>query len=143
MATQNFENHRRWFPLYHFFVAPALTLFAIHSIAHALHQPSVPHWMEVVYAVAVLGGMAAARIMALRVQNRVVRLEMRLRMRDLLAPDLYARAATLRTKQLIALRFAGDAELPALVERTLAGEFASPNDIKRAITDWQPDYMRA
>lgn len=143
MATQSFENHRRWFPLFHFFVSPVLALFTVHSIVHAVQRPSVSHWMEVIYAIAVWAGIVAARIMALRVQNRVVRLEMRLRLRELLSPALYARMDELRVRHLIALRFAGDAELPSLFERTLAGEFARPKDIKRAITDWQPDYMRA
>jgi hypothetical protein len=76
------------------------------------------------------------------VQNRLIRLEMRLRLREVLPAPLAARIPELTVRQLIALRFAGDAELPALVERTLKGDFAKPRDIKRAVTDWQADYLR-
>lgn len=81
--------------------------------------------------------------MAITVQNRVIRLEMRLRLKELLGGDLLARSRALTVRQLIALRFASDTELPALVERTLKGEFSSPKEIKAAITDWQPDWLRA
>ena len=80
--------------------------------------------------------------MAIRVQNRVIRLEMRLRLREILPAALHPRIAELTTRHLVGLRFAGDAELPALVTRTLNGEFPTSTAIKRAITDWQPDYMR-
>lgn len=80
--------------------------------------------------------------MALRAQDRVIRLEERLRYNDVLSPDLATRAQALRTGQIIALRFASDEELPALVERTLKGEFEKPGDIKRAIQHWRPDHLR-
>jgi hypothetical protein len=141
--AQSFESHRRWFPLFHFFASPVLALFAVHAVVHAIQRPSVGHSMEVAYAFAVWGGIVAARIMALRVQNRVIRLEMRLRLKELLPAAMQPRIGDLTVRQLVALRFAGDAELPSLVQRTLAGEFATPREIKRAIVDWQPDYLRA
>ncbi len=84
----------------------------------------------------------AARLMALRVQDRLIRLEERLRYRELLPPDLAAKASDLPVSQIIALRFASDAELPGLVERTLNGEFAKPKEIKMAIKDWRGDHLR-
>ena len=84
----------------------------------------------------------SARVMALKVQDRVIRLEERLRYRDVLLADLAAKASDLPVGQIIALRFASDAELGGLVERTLTGEFAKPKDIKVAIKDWRGDYLR-
>ncbi|MEX2182487.1 MAG: DUF6526 family protein [Gemmatimonadaceae bacterium] len=139
---QTFENHRRWFPLYHFVVGPILWIYAAHSIAHTYQDFNAVHVMETLWVLAIAVGAIVARMMALRVQNRLVRLEMRLRLRELLPAPLAARIPELTTRQLIGLRFAGDAELPALVERTLAGEFPNTRAIKRAVTDWQPDYMR-
>jgi hypothetical protein len=81
--------------------------------------------------------------MALSVQDRVIRLEMRLRMRELLPPDLQARIAEINREQCVGLRFASDAELPVLVRKVLAGELKSATDIKKQIGQWQGDYLRA
>lgn len=141
--TQTYANHARWFPLYHFIASPITLLYALHTIWHLIRNPSTVHLMESLYAVAIACAVLSSRVMALTVQNRVIRLEMRLRLREILPAALHPRIRELGTKQLIALRFAGDAELPGLVERTLRGEFAKPRDIKRAVTDWQPDFLRA
>jgi hypothetical protein len=140
---QDLRNHRRLFPLYHFVAAPIVGMLVIHRFAVAFLEPSVATWLEAFFASGLLAGLLSARAMALTVQNRIVRLEMRLRLRDVLPPALASRIGELRVRQLIALRFAGDAELPSLVERTLAGEFANPADIKAAVKDWQPDFLRA
>ena len=84
----------------------------------------------------------SARVMALKVQDRVIRLEERLRYRDVLLADLAAKASDLPVGQIIALRFASDAELGGLVERALNGELAKPKDIKLVIKDWRGDYLR-
>jgi hypothetical protein len=81
--------------------------------------------------------------MVLTVQNRVIRLEMRLRLRELLPPTMQSDVARLSLSQLIALRFASDAELPALIQEVLAGKAKSSNEIKMKIRDWQGDYLRA
>jgi hypothetical protein len=141
--TQSFENHRRLMPLFHFVASPITFLYFAHTVVHAVQRPSVAHWMEATYAFAIWAGIAAARLMALTVQNRIIRLEMRLRLREVLPAAMHPRIRELRVKQLAALRFASDEELPALVGRTLAGEFARPRDIKRAVTQWQADYLRA
>jgi hypothetical protein len=85
----------------------------------------------------------AARLQALQVQNRLIRLEEKLRYLQLLSPELAAKAEGLSVGQIIALRFASDAELPEMVERTLRGEFARGKDIKLAIKNWRGDYLRA
>jgi hypothetical protein len=140
---QSFANHARWFPMYHFLASPVTALWALHSIWHAVKDPQPAHWFEALVAVAIAAGILSARVMAITVQNRVIRLEMRLRLKELLSGDLLERSKALTVRQLIALRFASDAELPALVERTLKGEFASGKEIKAAIKDWQPDWLRA
>lgn len=140
--SQNLRNHRRWFPLYHFFASPVTGLFFLHTLVVAVRTPTTSDWLKALYAAGLFAGILSARIMALAVQNRVIRLEMRLRLREVLSPALASRIRELRVKQLIALRFAGDAELPSLVERTLAGELKTPGEIKAAVTDWQPDFLR-
>lgn len=140
---QSFENHARWLPIYHFIASPVTAIAAVHLIVHAVQNPSTAHFLEALYAVAISAAVLSSRIMAITVQNRVIRLEMRLRLKEILPAALAARIHELTVRQLIALRFASDAEMPALVERTLKGEFAKPRDIKRAVTDWQPDYLRA
>jgi hypothetical protein len=84
----------------------------------------------------------AARLMALKVQDRVIRLEERLRYRELLSPDLAARASDLPVSQIIAFRFASDDELPDLIERVLSGELKTGKEIKLAVRNWRSDYLR-
>lgn len=83
-----------------------------------------------------------ARRFATGVQDRVIRLEERLRLERLLPDELKGEIGQLTTDQLIALRFASDAELPGLVRRVLAGELASRESIKQAVEDWRPDHQR-
>ena len=85
----------------------------------------------------------AARLMALKVQDRMIRLEERLRYRELLSPELAASASDLPLKQIIALRFASDAELPGLVERVLSGKLKTGKEIKMAVQNWRADHLRA
>ena len=85
----------------------------------------------------------AARLMALAVQDRVIRLEERLRMREILPADLRARVSEITREQFVGLRFASDAELPGLVRRVLGGELKSTTEIKKAVADWRGDYLRA
>jgi hypothetical protein len=141
-SNQKFANHRRWFPMYHFVASPIVYAYALYAIWVAIRVPGLTETAHAIWAFGVAVLCLAARAMSLRVQNRLIRLEMRLRMKELLPAALNERAKVLSIRQLIALRFAGDAELSGLVERTLNGDFARPVDIKRAVTDWQPDYMR-
>lgn len=142
-TPQTFANHARWQPIYHFFASPVTALYAVYAINLALRDPSKTTIIHAVWAAAISAGVVSARIMAITVQNRLIRLEMRLRLKELLSGDLLARSKVLTVRQLIALRFASDAELPALIERTLKGEFKSGKEIKSAIKDWQADWLRA
>jgi hypothetical protein len=140
--TQNFSNHARWFPLYHFLVVPILWIYVVHTAIHLYRDFNFVHVAELIWVLAIATAAVTARMMAVKVQNRLIRLEMRLRLREVLPAPLVARIPELTVRQLIGLRFAGDAELPALVQRTLNGEFASAKAIKLAVTDWQPDHLR-
>ncbi len=141
--TQSFQNHMRWFPIYHFFASPVSAIYAVYAITQAVKAPSQATIIHALWAAAISAGIVASRVMAITVQNRLIRLEMRLRMKDVLPAELATRSRALTVRQLIALRFASDAELPALVERTLKGEFEKGKDIKAAIKDWQADWLRA
>jgi hypothetical protein len=88
-------------------------------------------------------GVVLARVMVVTVQDRVIRLEMRLRLAQLLPADLQARISDLTLPQLVALRFAGDQELTALVRDALAGKNATPKEIKLQVKSWRPDWQRA
>ena len=142
MAAQSYANHTRWFPVHHFVAVPILVAnFAWRARVAIAHPSSETIW-NAVLAVGLVALLIAARMQALAVQNRVVRLETRLRLERVLPPDLAARIDELTLRQLIGLRFASDAELPALVRRALAGELATSDAIKREIRSWQPDTLR-
>lgn len=139
---QNFSNHTRWYPLFHFVVMP---LLAINLISHLVRYFMAPSWalfFWVLLSVVLILMALASRLMALKAQDRVIRLEERLRHDELCSAELLARTGGLTPGQIIALRFASDAELPGLVERTLNGEFAKPKEIKMAIKEWRGDYHR-
>jgi hypothetical protein len=142
-TPQSYENHARWNPLYHFVATPIVSLYAIHATVRIGTDPTLATTVHALWAIGIAAGIWASRLMALIVQNRVIRLEMRIRLREVLPVALVPRINELTVRHLVALRFAGDAELPALVERVLKGEFARPRDIKRAVRDWQADYLRA
>jgi hypothetical protein len=139
---QSFEQHARYQPMFHFIASPITGIAAIHLTWVAVRNPTARHIGDALLMFGIACGIWVSRTMAVTVQNRVIRLEMRLRLKEILPGALVSRIPELTVRQLIALRFAGDSEMPSLVERTLKGEFAKPRDIKRAITDWQPDHLR-
>ena len=142
-STQTYATHRRLFPLFHFVALPILLANVVVAVAHAIRQPSPFNAWLVILALGLVGGIVAARASALIVQNRLIALEVRLRLATTLTPDLRSRIPELHLFHLIGLRFAGDAELPGLVERCLRGELANTDAVKRAVQDWRPDYIRA
>jgi hypothetical protein len=141
--TQNYATHRRWFPLFHYVALPILVANVTIAVAHLVRRPTLWNGWLVVLSIGLVAGLVASRTSALMVQNRVIGLEMRLRLAATLSPEMRARIPELRLRQLIALRFAGDQELPGLVERCLHGELATADAVKRAIRDWRPDLVRA
>jgi hypothetical protein len=141
--TQSFQNHTAWQPMFHYVASPLTGLYMLYAISLAIREPSTASAIHALWAFGLAVGVFASRIMVLTVQNRIIRLEMRLRFRELLSGDLLERSKALTVRQLVALRFASDAELPALIERTLKGEFPTQKAIKAAIKDWQADWLRA
>ena len=140
---QSFENHARWVPLYHFGIPIILLANLVWAVILLARTPSWPTLLGVLMGLAFFGIYLYARIFALRVQDRLIRLEMQLRLQRILPPELAARTASLVPSQFIALRFASDAELPALVREVLDQKLTDGTAIKRKIRDWQADHFRA
>jgi Family of unknown function (DUF6526) len=141
--TQNFANHTKLVPLFHCVVLPILFINLVSSIMHAVHSFSARSGIAVLTAVALLLLALYARTFALTVQDRVIRLEMQLRLQNQLPADLRPRIPEFTTSQLVALRFASDSELPDLARKVLAEKLAERKAIKQLIRDWQPDNLRA
>jgi hypothetical protein len=140
--TQNYANHRRYWPLWHFFAFPVLLVNVIVVAVYFVRNPSVASGWNVVVWIALLAAVFASRFMPLRTQDRLISLEERTRLERLLPPDLRARIPELRTRHLIALRFAPDDEVPELIRRVLAGELQTSSDIKQAVSNWRADHLR-
>jgi hypothetical protein len=141
--VQNFQNHARRLPAFHFFVLPVLLANAVNAIRHLVQAPSLSTAFAVVVAAALVTLALTARIMALKVQDRVIRLEMRMRLHEILPAELRARIGDLTPGQLVALRFACDAEMSDLVREVLDGKLRSQKEIKVRVKDWQADWLRA
>ncbi len=141
MADQSYKNHVRWLPAFHFFAVPVLLLNTINQLRHLYANPSRSTAFAAVVAAAILTVAFLARTQALQAQNRLIRLEMRLRLQQLLPADVMARFNDLTVAQLVGLRFASDGELPDLV-RTVLKDGTKQADIKKMIKHWEPDYVR-
>lgn len=140
---QTYENHRRFVPAYHFVTTFLLVVYLAWTVYRLVTEPSVDRFMNLVLAAALVLVFVYVRVFPLTVQNRVIRLEERLRLERLLPPELRGEIHRLRVSQLIALRFASDGELPELVAEVLRGDLKEPDEIKRRIRAWRPDRLRA
>lgn len=141
-SSQSYENHVRRLPAPYLAVALAITLHVVLSAAQLVLQPSLRALWQLVVALA-LGGMVwILRTNSLRVQNRIIRLEERDRLRRLLPADLQPRIEELSLGQLVALRFASDAELPELARAVLAEGLTDRDAIKRRVRSWRADHLR-
>jgi len=141
--VQSYKKHARWLPGYHFFVMPVLLANLLNSIRHVWLWPTRGMVFQMIVALALLLLGFLARVMALTVQDRVIRLEMRLRLRGLLPPDMQSRINELTHRQLVALRFASDEEMPQLCRDVLEGKLATSKEIKERVKSWQSDWLRA
>jgi hypothetical protein len=140
---QSFKNHARFVPPFHLFAFPISIVNAVWLLIRAFKSPSWDTGIAAAMGVALVVMFFYARIFALTVQDRVIRLEMRLRLRELLPADLQPRIHELTRRQLVALRFAGDRELPSLVRRVLDERLNDGKAIKKLVQDWQADHLRA
>jgi Family of unknown function (DUF6526) len=143
-APQNYKNHTRFEPLFHFFLLPVLLLniiFSIYSTIHHWPDDARLHiwWIVMAFAVFFLAGVA--RGSALRAQDRIIRLEERLRLARLLPASEHDKILQLTTRQLIALRFASDDEVAGLAIKAVTQNL-DPKSIKQAIVNWRADYER-
>jgi len=144
MPEQNFSNHGRFFAPFHFFVVPVLLINFFWSIYRwKVSGFSLDGFVSLVVALALLLGFLTARRMALSVQDRVIRLEERLRYERLLPADLRPRIGDFTVSQCVSLRFASDAELPALARKVLDEKLNERKTIKQLIKSWKSDYLRA
>lgn len=141
---QNFQNHVRIVPPFHLFVLPVFLLNLGSSIYRLVKFGiSLGSVLGVLMALALILFALFARLFALTVQDRVIRLEMRLRLAEILPPDMRPRIPEFTVAQLVSLRFAGDAELPALARKVLDEKLSDRKVIKQLVKDWQGDYLRA
>lgn len=138
---QTFANHARLDPPFHLFILPVFAISLIITIVHLIMHPGLHSAWVVVFILAAAIAVTKTRTYALKVQDRVIRLEERLRLAILLDKPLRGRINELSESQLVGLRFASDAELPALVERALSQKMSN-KEIKKAIVQWKPDYWR-
>jgi hypothetical protein len=145
---QTFANHARFDPLFHFFLLPVFGLGVLFTLIHFFAHLAHSDWRDnfhaillILLALALLTAVFKIRLYALKVQDRVIRLEERLRLTQILPEPLRSRIPELSEDQICALRFASDGEVAKLTERAL-NEKLSRKDIKAAIQNWRPDYWR-
>jgi hypothetical protein len=151
MNEQTFSNHAKFVPMFHFFLLPALSLNLLWAIRWFFplqvstmfgFQVFIGHLVNLLVAIALIVMAFLARTFALGVQDRVIRLEERIRYERLLPEDLKPRIGEFTTNQLVALRFACDAELPALARKVLDAKISERKAIKQMVQNWRPDYQR-
>jgi hypothetical protein len=141
-TVQTFENHTRYVPLYHFVLFGILMINLVWSVVRIVRHPSVDAAVALLIAFSLLILFFYARQFALTMQDRLIRLEMRLRLVKVLPADLAQRISELTVSQLIGLRFASNEELPELVRKVLAEGISDRTAIKRMVRTWQGDYLR-
>jgi hypothetical protein len=142
-AEQNFKNHMRFLPPYHFVVGPILLVNLVHAAWQLTRSRDWATLLGALVALALVILYLFARHMVMVVQDRVIRLEERLRMERLLPADLKGRIESFSVDQLVSLRFASDAELPTLARTVLDKGITDRREIKQMITSWRADYQRA
>jgi hypothetical protein len=140
-AAQTYKNHTRLDPPYHMFVIPVFAINVVVAIWNLVRDPSLAAGWFVILAIAAAVAVLKLRLYPLKAQDRVIRLEERMRLTPLLSGPLRSRIGDLTEDQLIGLRFASDSEIPALVEKALQ-DGMSRKEIKQAIVNWRADYFR-
>ena len=138
---QNLQNHVRLDPIFHFFLLPLSAATFVAAVWHAVKNPETFSYWLALAALLFMVAVFRMRLYSLKVQDRVIRLEERLRLAALLKEPMRARIGELSEGQLVALRFASDAEAPALAARAIEERLA-PADIKKSIREWRADYFR-
>lgn len=141
-SKQTYANHSRYHPPFHFFLLPVVLIYIIYNLVNLIRAPGLDAAVTFVISIVLFVLGAIARGYALKVQDRLIRVEMRQRLVGVLPDELQRRINELTISQCIALRFAPDAELPELVNRVLNEGLTKSADIKKQIKDWMPDPDR-
>ena len=140
--TQDLSNHTHYTPAYHFVAVPLALAYLLWALWRALDDSTADNWLFLLGALALVCVAAASRLMALKVQDRLIRLEERLRLAQILPADLQPHIGRIRASHLIALRFASDEEAPALVREIVANPGITPKEIKQRVKHWRADWFR-
>ena len=138
---QSYGTHRRYLPWHHFVVVPILIVHMGVQIVRFASDPGAYNAWLIVFAFGLVVFSFTSRVMSLKAQDRVIRLEERMRLAQLM-PGEQTVIDSLRPGHLVALRFASDDEVAALARRCAQGELNASNDIKKEIRQWRPDYLR-
>ena len=141
-ATQNFENHVRFVPMYHMVAFPMIAAFVIYSLYMVVTALSLASVMFLLFGVGVTIAMLFARLFPLAAQDRIIRLEERLRLHDLLPQEQHDTIGRLTTEQLIGLRFASDDEVADLIAAVVSEGIKDRTEIKKRVKNWRPDHQR-
>lgn len=141
-SGQNFSNHAQWTPGYHFFAAPLGIAYMVWSIMRLVKTPNVDTAYAMLGALALVGAIAMVRLSPLKAQDRIIRLEERLRLTRLLPADLQSHVESFRPGQLIAMRFASDGEVVGLARKVIANPAMTAKEIKAEVKNWKADYFR-
>jgi len=142
MDPQNFENHTRWHPAFHFFILPVMLINFFWAVVIFVKAPGWNSGWWIIVSLALLMLTTFVRTYSLKVQDRLIRLEEKLRYQQVLPTALAQQTGNLTVGQTVALRFAADEELEELVNSVLSGKFVKTKDIKRAIKQWRADNFR-
>jgi hypothetical protein len=140
--TQSASSHAKMVPMYHYVTFTCVFLPTVYFAVQAFRDFSVGAVMMVVFGVGVILSTLFARLFPLGVQDRVIRLEERIRMERVLPAEMHGRLGEISTSHLIGLRFAPDDELADLVKRVLDGDLADRKSVKQAIRSWRADDQR-
>lgn len=140
-AEQTYATHNRWLVPWHFIAFPLLLINVIVAAVALFKSPGLMTVWLLLVAIALMLTVFTARAMAITNQDRLIRLEERIRLNRLM-PGREADVAKLSVEQLVGLRFASDAEAPGLVDRVLSGDLSGSNDIKKAVKVWRGDTLR-
>ncbi len=138
-TTQTYKTHAKFVPLFHYVALPILLVNILVSAYYAVRAPGLPSVWSLLMGVALFLGALFARVFALAAQDRVIRLEERMRMKELLPADLKGRIPEFTREQIIGLRFASDGELPELAATVLRDNIQKRDDVKKMVKNWRAD----
>lgn len=138
----SYKTHRAYDPLYHFFVVPVLGINVLLTAYFLFRRPVLLNAWALLFAIALVVLVWRVRSFPLRIQDRLIRLEESLRLQRVLPEELRGRTDELSTRELIALRFCPDEDLPEHVRAIYAGEYRGGENVKSRIKTWRPDPHR-